>query len=151
MGLPYENSTSGKGAMAETQKILQAFGVTTFGYMEDFSNGDLLVQFTWRNRQVSIKANAKGYAAAWLRHHPFTNRTRGTKKSHEERALRQGQTAVYSILRDWIKGQITAVEVGMLSFEGAFLGQIMLPTGETVLERVQSTDMLAITDQRGDS
>jgi len=30
-----------------------------------------------------------------------------------------------------------AVEVGMLSFEGAFLGQIMLPTGETVLERIE--------------
>ncbi len=149
MALPYENSTSGKNAMTETQKILQTFGVTSFGFMEDFTNGDLLVQFAWRDRQVSIKANAKGYAAAWLKHHPYTSRMRGSKQAHEERALKQGQTAVYSILRDWIKGQITAVEVGMLSFEGAFLGQIMLPNGETVLERVQNTDMLAIANHTG--
>jgi hypothetical protein len=31
--------------------------------------------------------------------------------------LRQGQVAVNSILRDWIKGQVTAVECGILSFE----------------------------------
>ena len=51
--------------------------------------------------------------------------------------LKQAQISVYSILRDWIKGQVTAVEVGMLSFEGAFLGQILLPSGETVLERLE--------------
>jgi len=41
---------------------------------------------------------------------------------------------------------VTAVEVGMLSFEGAFLGQILLPSGETVLERVTRSDMLALSD-----
>jgi len=46
------------------------------------------------------------------------------------------------MLHDWIKGQVTAIETGMLSFEGAFLGQIMLPTGETVLERVERNHML---------
>jgi hypothetical protein len=63
---------------------------------------------------------------------------------YERRALRVGQVAVYSILRDWIKGQVTAVEVGILSFEAAFLGQIMLRDGETVLERIQHTGMLAV-------
>jgi hypothetical protein len=48
----------------------------------------------------------------------------------------------YSILRDWIKCQITAVETGMLSFEGAFLGQILLPGGDTVLDRLQETKLL---------
>jgi hypothetical protein len=64
------------------------------------------------------------------------------------RARAQGQgvarVAVYSILRDWIKGQITAIETGILSFEGAFLGQIMLPSGRTVLEHVESNKILAL-------
>ncbi len=47
-------------------------------------------------------------------------------------------------LRDWIKGQVTAVEVGMLSFNGAFLGQILLGNGETVLKRVERSDMVAL-------
>jgi hypothetical protein len=47
--------------------------------------------------------------------------------------------------RDWIKGQITAVECGILSFEGAFLGHIMLPCGETVLGRVEQEKLIALT------
>ena len=142
--LPYENATSGKNAISDMQRVLQAFGASAFGTMEDFDKGEVLVQFKWRERQVTIRASAKGYAAAWLRRHPFNFRSRGTKADYEKRALQLGQIAVYSILRDWIKGQITAVEVGMLSFEGAFLGQILLANGETVLERIERDNVLAL-------
>jgi hypothetical protein len=50
--------------------------------------------------------------------------------------------AVYSILRDWIKGQVTAIETGILTFEGAFLGQILLPSGRTVLEHAAESKLL---------
>lgn len=144
MTLPYENATSGKTALTDMQKILQAFGAASFGCMENFADGEVIVQFRWRSRDVVIKASARGYAAAWLKHHPYGPRTRGMKADHEKRALKIGQTAVYSILRDWIKGQITAVEVGMLSFEGAFLGQLLLSDGSTVLERVERERLLQI-------
>ena len=142
MSLPYENATSGKNAVSGMQKILRAFGASSFGVMEDFAKGEVIVQFQWRERQVTIKASFKGYASAWLRQHPYTSRTRGLRADCEKKAPRQGEIAVYSILRDWIKGQVTAVEVGMLSFEGAFLGQIMLPNGQTVMDRITETKLL---------
>lgn len=144
MPLPYENASSGKGAVSEMQKLLQHFGATSFGVMENFERKEVIVQFTWRERNVTIKASAAGYAAAWLRVHPWNFRMKVTGKQHEQRAVQQAQISVYSILRDWIKGQITAIEVGMLSFEGAFLGQILLPTGEMVLERVERTELLRL-------
>lgn len=144
MPLPYENATSGKNAINEMQALLRGFGVTIFGMMEDFAAGTVIVQFEYRERRVTITASVKGYAAAWLRQHPWSNRMRTDRTTHERKALKQAQISVYSILRDWIKGQVTAVEVGMLSFEGAFLGQIMLPTGETVLQRVEATKLLAL-------
>lgn len=140
--LPYENATSGKAAVDDMQKLLRGFGASSFGCMEDFDKGEVIVQFEWRGRRVTIQASSKGYAAAWLRRHPYSFRMRGTRTDHERKALKIGQTAVYSILRDWIKGQVTAVEVGILSFEGAFLGQILLPNGETVLQRVEGAGML---------
>jgi hypothetical protein len=144
--LPYENATSGKTAVADMQKILRGFGASSFGVMENFTEGDVIVQFEWHERRVTIKANFKGYAAAWLRHHPWTYRTKVSKIEHERRALKQAEISVYSILRDWIKGQVTAIEVQMLSFEGAFLGQILLANGETILERVTAADgMLALS------
>jgi hypothetical protein len=37
---------------------------------------------------------------------------------------------------------VTAIETGILSFEGAFLGQILLPSGQTVLEHVTTGNLL---------
>lgn len=144
MTLPYENATSGSGALDEIRKVLTRFGCSRFGTMTDNELGELLVQFTYRTRDVTVKASYRGYAAAWLREHPYNwGRHRRTEIEHERRALDQAQISVCSVLRDWIKGQITAVEVGILTFEGAFLGQILLPgTGKTVLEHVEQAQML---------
>ena len=145
MALPYENATSGTAAVGEMQKIIQRFGATSFGHMEDYASGELLVQFEHHGRRVSIRANAKGYAAAWLKEHPYNHsRMRKTRADHEAEALKRGKIAVYSILRDWIKGQVTAVEIGMLTFEGAFLGNLLLPNGQTILEHLATTNVLQI-------
>jgi len=136
MSLPYETATSGTRAIDDMQKILQEFGCRSLGHMMNFERGELLVQFEYRDRQVSVKASAKGYAAAWLQRNPYKPRMRTSRVDYEKKALQLGATAVYSIIRDWLKGQIMAVETGVLSFDGAFLGQLMLPTGMTVLDRM---------------
>lgn len=142
MTLPYENATSGERALGEIQKLLRSFGCSKFGSMIDDGDGTVLVQFVYKDRNVSVKASTKGYAAAWLREHPYGPRTKASRAQHERKALDIASVAVYSILRDWIKGQITAIETGILSFEGAFLGQIMLGNGSTVLEHVANTNIL---------
>ena len=142
MSLPYENATSGDKAIGDMQKILRSFGCQKFGYMIDDAERTLLVQFEYRGRQVSVKASMSGYAAAWLNEHPYSNRMQKTKQVHERQANEIASIAVFSILRDWIKGQVMAIETGILSFEGAFLGQIMLPSGKTVLETVSENKML---------
>ncbi|WP_042792758.1 hypothetical protein [Achromobacter insolitus] len=143
MALPYSSATSGEKALGEIQKLLRAFGCSKFGSMVDDGAGELLVQFEYRGRQVSVKASTKGYAAAWLKEKPWTTRMHCTRQQHEAKALDIASVAVYSILRDWIKGQIMAIETGILSFEGAFLGQIMLPSGRTVLEHATHANLLS--------
>lgn len=144
MPLPYEKAKTGKAAVEEMHKILRAFGAESFGHLENFQKGEVTVQFVYRGIPVSITASSKGYAAAWLRAHPWRPNN-GPRVAYERRALERGQIAVWSILRDWIKGQVTAVECGILSFQGAFLGQILLKSGETVLQRVErEPDFLAL-------
>lgn len=89
-----------------------------------------------------LKVSAKNYAAAWLKENPWSYRRRGTRVEHEQKALQIGSIAIYSILRDWIKGQTTAIEVGMLTFESAFLAHIMLPDGMRVIEKISEMKML---------
>lgn len=142
MSLPYENATSGDKAIGEIQKMLRAFGCQRFATGEDYETGELFIQFEHHGRQVQLKASAKGYAAAWLRAHPYGPRVRASRADHQTKALKIGGIAVYSILRDWVKGQVTAIEIGMLTFEAAFLPHILLPSGQTVIEHVQTTQLL---------
>lgn len=143
MGLPYENATSGGAALEDIRKLLTKFGCARFGTMTDVENGELIVQFSYRSRDITAKASYKGYAVAWLKEHPYGPRTRGTKAAHEAKALKQAEISVCSILRDWIKGQVVAIETGILTFEGAFLGQILLPnSSKTVLDAVMQSQML---------
>jgi len=51
--------------------------------------------------------------------------------------------AINSILRDWVKGQITAIECGLLKFEDAFLPVALLPDGRRILDVVQATGLLS--------
>ena len=142
MSLPYERSTTGERALGDIQKLLRGFGCSKFGSMVDDGAQEIMVQFEYRGRPVSVRASIRGYAAAWLKAHPYTYRMKGSEKDHERKALQVARIAVYSILRDWIKGQITAIETGILTFEGAFLGQILLPSGQTVLERISTDNLL---------
>ena len=143
MALPYENTTAGEKALGDIQKILRGFGCQQFGSMIDDEKKEILIQFKYRDRQVQVVASIRGYAAAWLKEHPYSTRMRMSRIEHERKAMSVASVAVYSVLRDWIKGQVTAIETGILSFEGAFLGQILLPSGQTVLENVHKVGLLS--------
>jgi hypothetical protein len=142
VSLPYENATSGRRALEEIEKILVRFGATRFGTMTDTEKREVIVQFTYRGREILLRASVAGYAAAYLKAHPGRGLYGQAAIKNERKALEQAQISVCSILRDWIKGQITAVEVGALSFEGAFLGSILLGTGKTVLDTIESQKLL---------
>ncbi len=140
--VPYETATSGERALMEIQKVLGKFGCQSFGTMTDAERGMTVVQFKYRERQISLEASWKGYAGAWQKAHPWTSWTRGSRQEYDRKALEIGKVAVCSILRDWVKGQITAVECGIMSFDAVFMPHMLLPTGERVIDRVESTGML---------
>ena len=142
--LPYQNVSTGKRAIAEIQKILRSFGCDKLATGEDFATGEVFIQFVYREKTIHLTASAKGYAAAYLRENPYTSRKHCTLEEHKEKALEIGSKAVYSILRDWVKGQITAIETGIISFEAAFLSHIMLPSGKKVIEEIQEKGMLQV-------
>jgi hypothetical protein len=136
MTLPYENARSGENAYREIQKILDGYGCDMFGMQTRNVEGATLIQFEYKNRQISVKASWKGYAAAWLQQNPWSSRKQMSEKQWHEKAAEKGKIAVPSILRDWIKSQITMLEIQALTFDEAFLSHILLPGGERIIEAV---------------
>lgn len=142
MGVPYATASSGAAARDEVTKILRRFGCESVGFMDDFEKHEILLAFTHRGRPVQLRASAKGWAQMFLKENPWTSRRRDSRQSWETAALIQGQKAVNSILRDWIKGQITAVECGILSFEGVFMPYMITADGRPLIDRINESGLL---------
>lgn len=142
MALPYENASSGDKAMAEIQRILQKFGCNKFGTMTDWDAGTLMVQFEWNGQRVTFPASFKGYAEMWLKENPWSNRRQSSQAEWQQKAMEIGSMAVYSILRDWIKAQVVAVETGLITFEEVFLAHLMLPSGMRVIEHAKANNLI---------
>lgn len=144
MKTPYSTATAGDRALNQLQKSLEKFSCQSFGTMIDSEKGVTIVQFKWRDRMVSIEASWKGYAQVWMK---TNNQGRKTRMEWEKVALEQAKKSVCSVLRDWVKGQITSVECGIMSFEAAFMPHILLPTGERIIDRLQSDNLLPAPPQ----
>lgn len=142
MSVPYAGATSGASARAEITKLLQRFGCESVGFMDEFSDHSVLLAFKHRGRDVQLRASAKGWAQMYLKENPWNSRRRDKKHEYEQAALRQGQIAINSILRDWVKGQLTAVECGVLSFEAVFMPHMLTNDGRPLIERVQEAKIL---------
>jgi len=148
MSTPYAGATSGASARDEITKVLRRFGCESVGFMDDFENYVVTLAFTHRGRPIQLTASAKGWAQMYLKENPWTHRRRGSKQEWDQAALRQGLIAVNSILRDWIKGQVTAVECGILSFEAVFMPYMLTSDGRPLLERLkEETNLLPAPEE----
>lgn len=78
----------------------------------------------------------------YLKENPWTPRRRQTRPEYEQAALRQGHKVTNSILRDWIKGQVTAVECGILSFEAVFMSYMLTSDGRPLIDRLSEANLL---------
>jgi hypothetical protein len=145
--IPYANATSGNRAREEVVKVLRRFGCEKVGFMDDHAKHEVQLYFEHRGRPVQLHASAKGWAQMWLKENPLSDRARKSQQGHEQAALHQGHLAVSSILRDWIKGQVTAIETGILSFEAVFMPFMLTNDGRPLIERLGETDLLPKPEQ----
>lgn len=136
MTIPYANATSGASARDEITKLLRRFGCESVGFMDDFEKYEVLLAFRHRGRPMELRASAKGWAQLYMKENPWSSRRVGYKQAYEQKVLHQGLIAINSILRDWVKGQVMAIECGILSFEAVFFPYLLTSDGTPLIERL---------------
>lgn len=115
---PYARSIGGRHARAEATKLLRRIGCTDVTYQDEPT--ELILTFSRRGVRVSVHASATGWAAMHLKAWPHRAHMRIRREDYQKAALIQGRIAVSGVLRDWVRGQVAAVESGVMSFETAF-------------------------------
>lgn len=139
---PYARASSGLAARDEITQLLRRFGCSSVGFMDNYTEQEVLLQFEHRGRRMRLRASAKGWAALYLKEHPYNYRHKDGEQQYRADALAQGHVAINSILRDWVKGQLMAVETGMLSFDAVFLPFMLTHDGRTISERADQLGLL---------
>ena len=104
MTTPYASATTGRKARDEITKVLRRFGCEEIGFKDNYTDQSVLLYFRHRGRQMQLEVSAKGWARMWLKENPQSYRSRQSRHEYEQQAYEQGQIAVNSMLRDWIKG-----------------------------------------------
>lgn len=140
-GVPYARATGGGRVREEIVSLLRRFGCDSIGFLDKFGEKKLVLGFDYRGRSIRLEASAAGWAKLYLKANPWHDQRKSSRAEWEEKALEQGLRAAPSILRDWLKGQLTAVEAGILSFDNVFMPFMITERGETVAERVGRGDV----------
>jgi hypothetical protein len=125
--VPYANAASSK-ARDDISRTLQRFGCESVGIMDDYAKHEVILGF--KDRGVAMQV------------HAWTPRHRRERVPCEQDALKQGHIAVNSMLRDWVKAQITIVECGILLFEAVFMPYMLGSDGRPLIEHLAERDLL---------
>ena len=134
--IPYASATAGGKAQGEIERLLRGFGAEHIGWAKDYVSHQTTLWFVYRQRQVQLRVSAQGWANMYLEAHPWHARRTVSQEEYEQRWLTQGEIAVISILRDWIKGQLTAVEAGLMQFDHVFLPYMICEDNLTLAEQM---------------
>lgn len=140
--VPYSGATSGDKARSDITDMLRRFGCESVGMMDNFTDQSVVLAFKHKGRAVQLSASAKGWAQLYINANPYRTSSKTSEADYRRAALAQGQIAVNSMLRDWIKGQLTAVECGMLSFDAVFMPHMLSSDGRPLIERITEAKLL---------
>lgn len=95
------------------------------------------------------RASIRSQAVARIKQNRWSDRRPTNRAQQAEKAPDQAKISGCSILRHWLKSQITAIDVGVVSFDCAFLGQMILQDGRSVLYHAVSSKMVRIGVDNG--
>lgn len=113
------------------EAMLRRYGADSFAYGSDDETGLIVVGFRMHGRYVRFrvpvpKPNERRFT------HTATGKVR--TKPQVETAYEQALRSLWRAIHIVITAKLESVELGIESFDAAFMSQIMLPSGATVGE-----------------
>jgi hypothetical protein len=127
-----DTSVTAERSRGEIERTLSRWGADQFMY--GWTTDAAVVGFVMRQRQVRFVVPMPDRNARQFTHTPSRNYRRSPTQQAEayDQACRQRWRALNLV----IKAKLEAVEAGISTFDTEFLGQLVLPNGQTVADAV---------------
>lgn len=128
-----DTTVSSEKSQAEIRTILNRYGASKFGYLEEENRAAIM--FEIHNRRIRFILPLPSRTDKEFTHTPVQGYLRDIAAQHKayEQAIRQRWRALALA----IKAKLEAVESGIATFEEEFMAYVMLPSGQTVGEWMQ--------------
>lgn len=128
-----DTTVSSEKSQAEIRTILNRYGASKFGYLEEENRAAIM--FEIHNRRIRFILPLPSRTDKQFLFTPHRHQQRSIEAQHEayEQAIRQRWRALTLAL----KAKLEAVESGIATFEEEFMAYVMLPSGQTVGEWMQ--------------
>jgi len=124
-------------SQAEIERILDRYGATAYAYTK--SNDRVLVMFEMKNRRIRFLLTLPSRKEF---EKTDTGKSRTSQNAIDE-AHQQAIRARWRSLTLVIKAKLDSVATGIEEFEEAFMGQIVLPDGQSVKDWMKPQIKLA--------
>lgn len=132
---PYSKSTaSPTAAEHRIKEMLRKFGVQMVSITDDYENKTIFILFKHNGIPVKIPLTYGILADKWLKENPYTFRHRMPREKHEQNIKDTAYRAAFSILEDFLKALVTMVDMGVRTFEEAFLGDFIMQGDQRMVE-----------------
>ncbi len=131
-----DTTVSSERSRGEIEKVLSRYGATQFmyGWGEHEGREVAIVGFRAHDRQIRFYLTMPDKNSREFTHTPGRGNIRTPEAAQKE--WEQAGRQRWRALALTIKALLEAIEVGILTFEEAFLSHIMLPDGSTVADVV---------------
>jgi hypothetical protein len=134
MGVPYAGATTGLRAREEITRLLRGFGCE-IGFADKFDEHEVLLYFkSVGGRCICGHRPRDGRGCLSRRSHGATSITARNRSGSRPRLGRGPLLLTRS--SEIGKGQTTAIETGILSFEAVFMPYMLTADGRPLIERV---------------
>lgn len=137
-----ETTVSSERSRNEIEKVLQRFGASHFGYMTEPGKASIAFVANRRPVRIDLPIPSPNEERFWK-----TPTGRRRAESEAGRVWDQEVRSRWRALAMHVKSLLASVEVGVVTFEEAFLAHLVLPGGKTVSQ--QFVPQLAAAAEEG--
>jgi hypothetical protein len=138
-----QTEVSSEKSQAELRTILNRYGATKFGYLEEEGRAAIMFEAQGRRVRFTLPLPSRTDKEFMYTEQRRLHRSIDTQHRAYEQAIRQRWRALVLA----VKAKLEAVESGIATFEEEFMAYVLLPDGRTVGEWM--TPQLEETYQSG--